>query len=68
MIERHWESIVSYCNPDNKIGLGMVEGLNNKIRLLQRRAYGYRDDHYLNLKIVAAFRPPLPQHASSDPL
>jgi transposase len=48
---------------------GIVEGLNNKIRVLQRRAYGYDDDDdYLNLKIVAAFLPPLPQHASTDPL
>jgi transposase len=68
MIERHWEGIASYCHPENKVSLGMVEGLNNKIRVLQRRAYGYHDDEYLNLKIVAAFLPPLPQHASSDPL
>lgn len=68
MIERHWDGIVSYCDPDHKVSLGMVEGLNNKIRVLQRRAYGYHDDDYLNLKIVAAFLPPLPQHASTDPL
>jgi len=68
MIERHWHGIASYCEPGNKVSLGMVEGLNNKIRVLQRRAYGYHDDDYLNLKIVAAFLPPLPQNASSDPL
>ena len=28
-----------------------VEGVNNKIRVLQRRAYGYRDEEYLKLKI-----------------
>lgn len=68
MIENHWEGIVSYCYPENKVSLGMVEGINNKIRVLQRRAYGYHDDDYLNLKIVAAFLPPLAQHGSSDPL
>ena len=68
MIERHWDGIVSYCHPNNKVSLGMVEGINNKIRVLQRRAYGYHDDDYLHLKIVAAFLPPLPQHGSSDPL
>ena len=26
---------------ENKVPLGFVEGLNNKIRVLQRRAYGY---------------------------
>jgi transposase len=59
MIERHWEGIASYCHPENKCSLGMVEGLNNKIRVLQRRAYGYCDEEYLKLKIIAAFLPPL---------
>jgi len=61
MIERHWPGIASYCHPENKISLGMVEGLNTKIRVLQRRAYGYRDEDYFKLKIVAAFLPPLPR-------
>ena len=39
------------------------DGVNNKIRVLQRRAYGYRDEEYLKLKIVAAFLPPLPRNA-----
>lgn len=64
MIERHWDGIASYCHPDNKISLGLVEGLNTKIRALQRRAYGYRDEDYLKLKIVAAFLPPLPRDRS----
>ena len=59
MIDRHWDGIASYCHPENKCSLGMVEGLNNKIRVLQRRAYGYRDEEYLKLKIVAAFLPAL---------
>lgn len=61
LIERHWDGIASYCHPENKVSLGLVEGLNNKIRVLQRRAYGYRDEEYLKLKIVAAFLPPLPE-------
>ncbi len=43
MIDRHWDGIAAYCRPDNKVSLGFVEGLNNKIRVLQRRAYGLRD-------------------------
>ncbi len=39
MIERHWEWVAAYCRPENKIALGFVEGLNNKIRVIQRRAY-----------------------------
>jgi transposase len=40
MIERHWDGIAAYCQPENKVALGFVEGLNNKIRVMQRRAYG----------------------------
>jgi transposase len=67
MIERHWEGIASYCNPGNKVCLGLVEGLNNKIRVLQRRAYGYRDEGYLKLKIIAAFFPALPKFTKNGP-
>lgn len=38
MIDRHWEGIAAYCKPGNKAELGFVEGLNNKIRVMQRRA------------------------------
>ena len=44
MIDRHWDGIAAYCRPQNKVSLGFVEGLNNKIRVLQRRAYGLRDE------------------------
>jgi transposase len=40
----------------------------NKIRALQRRAYGYRDEQHLKLKIIAAFLPPLPRDGSRGPL
>ncbi len=64
LIESHWDSITSYCHPENKVSLGLVEGVNNKIRVLQRRAYGYRDEDDLKLKIVAAFLPLLPENAN----
>ena len=63
MVERHWDGIASYCHPDNKVSLGLVEGVNNKIRVIQRKAYGYRDEEYLKLKIIASFLPPLPKNA-----
>ena len=59
MIERHWDGIAAYCRPENKVSLGFVEGLNNKIRVLQRRAYGLRDEEYLRLKILTCMLPPL---------
>ena len=52
MIERHWDGVAAYSKPENKVSLGFVEGLNNKIRVLQRRAYGLRDEEYLRLKIL----------------
>lgn len=52
MIERHWDGLAAYCRPENKVSLGFVEGLNNKIRVLQRRAYGLRDEEYLRLKVL----------------
>ena len=59
MIDRHWDGIAAYCKPENKVSLGFVEGLNNKIRVIQRRAYGLRDEEYLRLKILTCMLPPL---------
>lgn len=59
MIDRHWDGIAAYCRPDNKVSLGFVEGLNNKIRVLQRRAYGLRDPDYLRLKVLTCTLPAL---------
>ena len=57
LVEDHWDGIVSYCQPDNKVALGFVEGLNNKIRTIQKRAYGYQDEDYLRLKILTCSLP-----------
>jgi len=59
MIDRHWDGIAAYCRPENKVSLGFVEGLNNKIRVIQRRAYGLRDEDYLRLKILTCMLPAL---------
>jgi len=57
MIERHWDGIAAFCKPENKVSLGFVEGLNNKIRVIQRRAYGLRDEEYLRLKVLTCMLP-----------
>ena len=57
MIDRHWEGIAAHCRPENKVSLGFVEGLNTKIRVIQRRAYGLRDEEYLRLKILTSTLP-----------
>lgn len=33
----------------------LLEGINNKIKVLKRMAFGYRDDEYFFLKIMDAF-------------
>ena len=47
----------AFCKPENKVALGFVEGLNNNIRVIQRRAYGLRDEEYLRLKILTCMLP-----------
>ncbi|MGH8546304.1 MAG: transposase [Gammaproteobacteria bacterium] len=51
--------MAAYCKPVNKVALGFVKGLNNKVRVLQRRAYGLRDEEYLRLKILTCMLPSL---------
>jgi transposase len=59
MIERHWDGIATYGKAENKVSLGFVEGLNNKIRVIQRRAYGLRDEKYLRLKVLPCMLKPI---------
>ncbi|MEX3629969.1 MAG: transposase, partial [Burkholderia sp.] len=54
---RHWDGIAAHCKSENHVPLGFVEGLNNKIRVIQRRAYGLRDEEYLRLKILTCMLP-----------
>jgi transposase len=58
-IERHWDGIAAYCEAENKVALRFVEGLNNKSRVIQRRAYGLRDEEYLRLKVLTCMLPEL---------
>jgi len=57
MVEAHWDGIEAYCHEENKVPLGFVEGINNKVRVIQRRAYGLRDEEYLRLKILTCMLP-----------
>ncbi len=59
MIEKHWSGIASHCVLGEGIKLGYVEGLNNKIRVFQRRAYGIKDEKYPRLKILTFKLKPL---------
>jgi transposase len=46
---RHAEGILNYFR--YPISTAMVEGINNKIKVIKRKAYGYRDVEYFKLKI-----------------
>ncbi len=61
LIEHHWDGIAAYCEPQHRVALGFVEGLKNKIRVIQRRCHGLRDEEYLRLKSLTSTVPPLPR-------
>jgi transposase len=52
-IERHRYGILNHC--DYSIHTGKLEGVNNKIKVIKRKAYGYHDTRYFSLKIIQAF-------------
>jgi len=57
IVERNWSGIAAYCEAEVKFSLGFVEGVNTKIRVIQRRAYGLRDEEYLRLKVLTCMLP-----------
>jgi transposase len=49
-LEKHQEGILNYY--DFPISTGPLEGTNNKIQLMKRQAYGFRDKVFFKLKIL----------------
>jgi transposase len=54
LLDRHEEGLLAYY--DYPISTGPLEGTNNKIRTLQRQAYGFRDVEFFKLKILDLHR------------
>ena len=50
-LQLHREGLLAYY--DVPISTGPLEGTNTKIKLLQRQAYGYRDQEFFRLRIFA---------------
>ncbi len=50
-INRHRKRLLTYF--EHRISSGPLEGLNNKIKVLKRKAYGYRDDEYFKLRLYS---------------
>lgn len=59
MLKRYKEGIISYC--DFPISTGKLEGINNKIKLIKRKAYGHFDTDYFTIKVKSIFANPLPE-------
>jgi transposase len=53
MLERHRYGILNHC--DYPIHTGKIEGVNNKIKVIKRKAYGFHNLRYFALKIYQAF-------------
>lgn len=49
-LEEHQEGILNYYH--YPISTGPLEGTNNKIQLMKRQAYGFRDQAFFKLKIL----------------
>jgi transposase len=49
----HLATIMAHCRW--WLSTSLLEGINNKIKVIKRMAYGFRDDEYFFLKIRAAF-------------
>ncbi|KCV00262.1 ISL3 family transposase, partial [Bordetella holmesii] len=52
-LKAYLHGILSRCR--HRLNTSIVEGINNTIKVIKRRAYGYRDQEYFFLKIRSAF-------------
>jgi len=57
-LERWWDPILNYFN--QRITNGAVEGINNRVKLIKRRGYGYRNVTNFRNRIVAEISAPGP--------
>lgn len=53
MLDKYRYGILNHC--DYPLHTGTLEGVNNKIKVIKRKAYGYHDLRYFSLKIIQAF-------------
>lgn len=53
MLEKHRYGILNHCR--HPMHTSRIEGVNNKIKVIKRNAYGFHDVEYFGLKIKQAF-------------
>jgi transposase len=56
-LKTHLAGILAHCR--YPIHTGFLEGINNKIKVIKRVSFGFRDLEYFFLKIRGAFRKPI---------
>lgn len=54
-LKKHLDGILAHCQ--YPIHTGILEGVHNKVKVVKRIAYGFRDMEYFFLKIRGSFRP-----------
>src|SRR5262249_18610762 len=52
-LKERLDGILAHCRWP--LHTSLLEGINNKIKVIKRMAFGFRDDEYFFLKIRAAF-------------
>ncbi|MDW9249452.1 transposase family protein [Burkholderia cepacia] len=52
-LQGYCHGILARCR--RPLNTSVVEGINNTIKVIKRRAYGYHDEEYFFLKIRAEF-------------
>ena len=63
LLGNHFEGIIAHAT--YKISSGKMEGINNKIKVLRRQAYGLPDDDYFFLRLFDASRKEYVRNPSS---
>lgn len=52
-LKRRFDGLIAHCR--HKLNTSFLEGMNNKIKVIKRVAFGFRDTDYFFLKIRASF-------------
>lgn len=58
MLRTHEELRLNWFKAKGEISSGAVEGLNNKIRVVTRRAYGFRTFNAMEIALYHTLGPP----------
>jgi len=64
-LKPYLDGIIAHCRWP--LHTSVIEGINNKINVIKRMVYGFRDDEYFFLKIRAAFPRSPVMHPKEQP-